>query len=87
MAVGLPVVVCNDCGLASLVEQTRSGIVTDSTVPALAAAVESILADRASARAMGERGRETARTCVSMRAVGDRLLDTYTNLVDGRPGR
>jgi glycosyltransferase involved in cell wall biosynthesis len=85
MAVGLPVVVCDDCGLASLVEQTRSGIVSDPTVPALAAAVESILADRSVARAMGERGRKTAHTRLSMRAVGDRLLDTYTNLVDGRP--
>jgi glycosyltransferase involved in cell wall biosynthesis len=85
MAVGLPVVVCDDCGLASLIEETRSGIVTDPAVPALAAAVESILADPSMARAMGERGRETARTRLSMRAVGDRLLDAYANLLDGGP--
>jgi glycosyltransferase involved in cell wall biosynthesis len=85
MAVGLPVVVCDDCGLAPLVEETHSGIVTDPAIPALAAAVESILADPSVARAMGERGRETARTRLSMRAVGDLLVDTYANLRDGGP--
>jgi len=84
MAVGLPVVVCDDCGLASLVQETRSGIVTDPTVSALSAAVESILADWSVARAMGERGRETARTRLSMRGVGDRLLETYTTIKGAR---
>jgi glycosyltransferase involved in cell wall biosynthesis len=85
MAVGLPVVVCDDCGLASLIEETRSGIVTDPAVPTLATAVESILADPSVARAMGTRGRETARTRLGMPGVGDRLLQTYANLIDGSP--
>ncbi len=53
MSVGLPVVVTNDCGLAPMVEQSRSGIVTDPAVPALAAAVDSILADRPRAQVDG----------------------------------
>ena len=84
MSVGLPVVVCDDCGLAPLVEGTRCGIVTEPAVAALVAAVESILADPSRARAMGDRGREVAHTRFGMRAVGDHLLETYAKLVDGR---
>ena len=83
MSVGLPVVVSPDCGLAQLVERTHSGLVADPQVPALAAAVESILAEPALARAMGERGRATVRTECTMRTVGDRLVDAYTDVVEG----
>ena len=58
MSVGLPVVVTDDCGLAPLVERTRCGLVTGPEVPALAAAVKSILADRAS---RARHGRPSAR--------------------------
>jgi glycosyltransferase involved in cell wall biosynthesis len=85
MSVGLPVVITTDCGLAPLVRRTRSGIVSDPDVAALAAATESILADRSLARAMGQRGRDTVRTELGMRGVGLRLVDTYTELVDGNP--
>jgi glycosyltransferase involved in cell wall biosynthesis len=83
MSVGLPVVVTNDCGLADMVEQSRSGIVTDPAVPALVAAVDSILGDRPRAQSMGERGRETVHTHFGMRAIGDRLLDTYAEVAEG----
>jgi glycosyltransferase involved in cell wall biosynthesis len=83
MSVGLPIVVSTDCGLAPLVERTHCGVVTDPEAPALAAAVQSILADRSLAEAMGKRARETVRTELGMRAVGDRLVDVYTELVDG----
>jgi glycosyltransferase involved in cell wall biosynthesis len=83
MSVGLPVVVPSDCGLAQLVERTRSGLVTDHAVPALASAVESILADPVLARAMGARGRATVRTEFTMRTVGDRLVSAYTDVLEG----
>ena len=57
-AVGVPIVVANGSGLAPMVEQTRSGIVTQPAVPALVVAVDSILGDRPRARRMGERGRQ-----------------------------
>jgi glycosyltransferase involved in cell wall biosynthesis len=82
MSVGVPVVVTNDCGLAPMVKQTRSGIVTDPAVPALVAAVDSILGDRPRARAMGERGRQTVHTHFGMQAIGDRLLQTYTQVAE-----
>ncbi len=81
MSVGVPVVVSSDCGLAPVVERTRSGLVTDPEAPALAAAVGSLLADRSLARAMGARGRETTQTEFGMRDIGDRLLTAYADLV------
>jgi glycosyltransferase involved in cell wall biosynthesis len=83
MSVGLPVVVCADCGLAQLVERTGCGVVVDHQVSALAAAVGSLLADPSLARAMGGRARNTVRAELGMHAVGDRLLDTYADLVGG----
>ena len=56
MSVGLPVVVTNDCGLAPMVERSRSGIVTDPAVPALVAAVDSILGDRPARAVDGRTG-------------------------------
>jgi glycosyltransferase involved in cell wall biosynthesis len=82
MSVGLPVIVSSDCGLAQLVERTGSGLVTDPQVPALASAVESILADPALARAMGDRGRATVRTEFTMRTIGDRLVSAYTEVLE-----
>jgi glycosyltransferase involved in cell wall biosynthesis len=83
MSVGVPVVVSHDCGLAPIIEQSQSGIVTDPCVPALVAAVGSLLVDPARARSMGERGRQTVHTHFGMRRVGDRLVRTYTDVLVG----
>ncbi|MVU77317.1 glycosyltransferase [Nocardia sp. ET3-3] len=77
MAVGLPVVIPPDCGLAPLVERTGSGIVTGSAPTELAAAVRSLLADRERATAMGERGRRAVATELGMARIGDRLRELY----------
>lgn len=83
MSVGLPVVVTDDCGLAPLVERTQSGIVTDPSVAALAAAVDKLLRDPALARTMGRRGNSAVRTELGMHAIGDRLESVYTEVVGG----
>ena len=44
----------------------------------------SILADRPRARSMGERGRATVHTHFGMRAIGDRLLESYAEVAEGR---
>ncbi|MGW0023002.1 glycosyltransferase [Rhodococcus sp. NPDC003383] len=85
MSVGLPVVITDDCGLASVVERTGSGIVTDPAVPALAAAVETVLAERELARAMGERGRAVAHADFGMQPVVERLQDVYSRLLGSGP--
>ena len=81
MSVGVPVVVSAQCGLAPLVERARCGIVINGEAPAFAAAVKSILYDPFLARAMSERGRETVRRELGMRAIGDRLMHVYTEFV------
>jgi glycosyltransferase involved in cell wall biosynthesis len=81
MSAGVPVVVSSDCGLAPLVERTCSGLVTDAEPSALETAVRSLLEDQSLARAMGTRARQTTHTDFGMRAIGDRLLDTYMDLV------
>lgn len=83
MSVGLPVVVCDDCGLAPLIAATGSGLVSAPSVAALAAAVGSLLGDASAAAGMGRRGRRTVRNQLSMEAVGDRLVRTYTAVIDG----
>jgi glycosyltransferase involved in cell wall biosynthesis len=79
MSVGLPVVISADCGLAPLVEQAGCGVVTDGQALAFVAAVRTILTDELLARAMGKRGRETAHAEFGMHAIGDRLIDIYSD--------
>jgi glycosyltransferase involved in cell wall biosynthesis len=83
MSVGLPVVVCDDCGLAPLIAETGSGLVSAPTMAALTAAVGALLADSSAAAEMGHRGRRTVRGELSMNAIGDRLLETYTAVLYG----
>ncbi|MBU8816928.1 glycosyltransferase [Mycolicibacterium goodii] len=85
MSVGIPVVVTDDCGLAPIVDRSGCGIVTAPAVPDLVAAVASVLADRAYARSMGHRGRETVREHFGMGRVGDRLASTYADVLVGVP--
>ncbi len=84
MSVGLPVIVTDDCGLAPLVARTGCGIVTEPGVPALAAAVQTVLANRSLARAMGERARAVVRTELGMHAIGEHLERAYSDILDSR---
>lgn len=74
MSVGLPVVVCGDCGLAPAVRLSGSGEVADGTGNCLANAVRTVLADVDS---YGRRAHDTARREFSMSAVADRLSTIY----------
>lgn len=87
MSVGIPVVLTRDCGLAEMVSSTGSGVVTDSGPQALGHAVRTLLNDPEAATAMGERGRETARTRAGMTTVADRLTDAYTGAIAETTGR
>ena len=83
MSIGIPVVITDDCGLASIVRATNSGIVAEPDVPALAAATACLLSDRSLAKAMGRRARAAVQSRHGMRAIADRLVGVYTDLVDG----
>lgn len=78
MSVGLPVVVCDDCGLAPMVAETGSGIAAHGNSAALADAVTRVLADCDS---YAHRARETAARRFGMATVGDRLVDVYRRAV------
>lgn len=53
---GAPVVVGGDCGCGELIGEAGAGLLVDDTVAALRGAIETLLVDRAAARAMVERG-------------------------------
>ncbi|MBS1692082.1 MAG: glycosyltransferase [Actinobacteria bacterium] len=82
MSVGVPVVICADCGLAGIVARTGCGVVVNHEIAPLAAAVAAILDDTRVAREMGDRARAAAHDELGMQSVADSLLDTYAEVVD-----
>lgn len=74
LSVGLPVVICDDCGLAPVIARTESGVVASGTVTSLADAVIEVLNDP---QRFGLRARETALREFGMKAIGDRLMSVY----------
>jgi glycosyltransferase involved in cell wall biosynthesis len=80
MAIGLPVVVAADCGLAPLVRSAHCGVVVDGEATAFADAVRSLLADRPRRVEMGELARKTAHNEFGMAAIGDRLTGVYDDV-------
>jgi glycosyltransferase involved in cell wall biosynthesis len=89
LAVGVPVVVTESNGLAPLVRRSGCGIVVDTSVNSLVAAVRSLLDDPITRRQMGERGARVARTELGMGAVAARLEEVYGEITATRvdPGR
>jgi glycosyltransferase involved in cell wall biosynthesis len=63
MLSGKPVIVASDGGGATeFVEHEREGLIVEPDPQAIAAAVDTLYADRAGARAMGQRGLEKLRS-------------------------
>ena len=77
MAIGLPVVITDSCGLAETVRANGSGIVVDDSQASLTAAVRRLIDDPALRRQMGDAGRKTARESFSMDSIGRTLLTIY----------
>ena len=81
MSVGLPVVVTEDCGLASIVRKYNCGAVIKPGAHNVARAVDSMLAAPERARDMGQRGRTAVRHDLGMSYVGQRLAAGYAAAV------
>lgn len=77
MALGLPVVVTETCGLADFIAEHDAGIVVDPSQDALTRAVRALLADPAAAAGQGRRGRAAVRAERSMDAVASCLERVY----------
>jgi glycosyltransferase involved in cell wall biosynthesis len=81
MACGCPVLVTPEVGLASVVRDTRAGLVADGEPSVLARALSSILGDVESAREMGRRGRETVQSEFGWDAIATKVEELYRTVV------
>lgn len=85
MAMGCPVVVTPQVGLASLVGESGAGVVVDGDPETLAEAIRALLRDPSRRRMMGERGRFIARQKLSWKSVAEQMESLYREL--GRTSR
>ncbi len=80
MAMGCPVVVTPEVGLASLVRESGAGVVVDGAPRTLAEAICALNHDSNSRRLMGERGRITAQRHLSWESVASRMESVYEEI-------
>jgi len=85
MAMGCPVVVTAQVGLASLVAESGAGVVVDGAPRILAEAIRALLHDPARRRLMGERGRFTARRELSWDGVALQMETLYREIAATLP--
>ena len=79
MAHGTALMLSPQCNFPA--ERFGAGMVVEKNAAAMAPALESLIADRARLRAMGEAGRALALREFSWDVVTDRLLDVYERAV------
>lgn len=77
MALGIPVVVTNSCGLAPTVQQYNAGIVCGPSQSEFTAAVEMLLGNETKRIEMGARGRVVVQEQFSLDAVITNLVGIY----------
>ncbi|HEY0833853.1 MAG TPA: glycosyltransferase family 4 protein [Azospirillum sp.] len=89
MAYGLPVVTTPVGGIPQAIAHGETGLLVDpGDVPALRAAIESLLADPPRARALGMAARRLVRERYDVALVQDRVAAVYAELLNGpRNGR
>jgi glycosyltransferase involved in cell wall biosynthesis len=80
MAVGTPVVVTPEVGLAEEVEHSGAGVVVSNDPPLLAAALRELLADPARRAEMGRRGRAAVEARFTWGRVAARMEEAYARL-------
>jgi glycosyltransferase involved in cell wall biosynthesis len=85
MAMGCPVIVTPEVGLARLVRASESGLVTDGAPRALANAIRSLLQDPATRRLMGEKGRLTAQRDLSWQSAAQHMQRLYWDINQTHP--
>ena len=87
MAMGCPVVVTPEVGIAALVEEAGAGIVSSGEPAQLAAAITALLSDAAKRADCGRRGRELVRSRLSWSGVAGQIEDLYLQLQPQSPAR
>jgi glycosyltransferase involved in cell wall biosynthesis len=84
MAMGCPVIVTPDVGLAEQVQSAGAGVVVGNEPDQLGAAVNRLLRDEPGRREMGRRGRELAREQFNLTGVVEQMEQLYLRM-SGRP--
>jgi glycosyltransferase involved in cell wall biosynthesis len=84
MAMGCPVVVTPEVGLAGLVKDSGAGVVTDGAPRALAQTLRSLLQDAPRRRLMGERGKFTARRHLSWESSVAHMESIYFRILSNQ---
>jgi glycosyltransferase involved in cell wall biosynthesis len=87
MNAGLPVIVTQGCGLASMVKNSHAGVVTDGSVEEMRAALQRMLADEGLRASMGAAGKRVIDRELSLDAFGSRLESLYESILSGAHGR
>jgi glycosyltransferase involved in cell wall biosynthesis len=86
MAMGCPVVVTPEVGIAPMVESAGAGIVVSNEPAKLAAAINDLLADEARRRELGRRGPEAARRQFSWSHVVEQMESFYVSAMSQHAG-
>ncbi len=81
MACGTPVVISDQVNIHREVSASGAGLVTPCDATAVAAAIQSLLADRARREAMGLAGRAACRDLYSWPRIAERMQDEYETAI------
>ncbi len=84
MAVGVPVVVTPEVGLADTVKRSGAGIVADGNPEAIAAAIKEIIYDSEKAHSMSDAGCSTVETKYTWDNVARQMEEVYQNIDRGQ---
>jgi len=85
MAMGVPVIVTPQVGLASTVAETGSGLVVEGDPQQFGAAIARLLADPGQRRAMGEAGRRAVAERFSWAAIAQSMETLYGEIATRTP--
>ncbi len=81
MALGCPVIVTSEVGLASKIEQTKSGIIVSGEPESIAEGINRLLDEQVTANEMGDNGRKTARNEFSWQFIAKQMHQRYQRIV------
>ncbi|OBG26726.1 glycosyltransferase [Mycobacterium sp. 852002-51057_SCH5723018] len=82
LALGVPVIICPDCGLADFVRTHECGLVVDGSPQSVTQAISVLLSDPSRARDMGERGQSAVQSGFSIGSVGRELEKLYSQILE-----
>jgi glycosyltransferase involved in cell wall biosynthesis len=81
MALGCPVIVTSEVGLASKVEEAEAGIVVSGEPENIAEGINRLVDDQATANKMGKNGSRTARNEFSWKLIACQMFQQYHSVI------